>query len=58
MTAEYDEDARRRVAERTILGRIGAAAEIAAVARFLVSDDARYMTGETVNVNGGGSFGL
>lgn len=58
MTAEYDEDARNRVAERTILGRIGAAAEIAAVARFLVSDDARYMTGETVNVNGGGSFGL
>jgi len=58
MTAGYDEDARSRVAERTILGRIGTAAEIASVARFLVSDDARYMTGETVNVNGGGSFGL
>jgi len=58
MTADYSEEAKRRVNERTILGRIGTAEEIAAVARFLISDDARYMTGETVNVNGGGSFGL
>jgi NAD(P)-dependent dehydrogenase (short-subunit alcohol dehydrogenase family) len=58
MTADYSADARRRVEERTILGRIGEAQEVAAVARFLVSDDSRYMTGETVNVNGGGSFGL
>ena len=58
MTAEYSTEALRRVGERTVLGRMGEAAEIAAVARFLVSDDSRYMTGETVNVNGGGSFGL
>jgi 3-oxoacyl-[acyl-carrier protein] reductase len=57
MTAEYSEDARARVAERTVLGRMGSPAEIADVALFLISDAARYMTGEIVNVNGGGSFG-
>jgi 3-oxoacyl-[acyl-carrier protein] reductase len=57
MTAEYSTDARARVAERTVLGRMGSPAEIADVALFLVSDAARYMTGEIVNVNGGGSFG-
>ncbi|MFL6796561.1 MAG: SDR family NAD(P)-dependent oxidoreductase [Xanthobacteraceae bacterium] len=56
MTAEYDEEARRKVAERTLLGRIGKPEDIAAVAQFLVSDAACYMTGEVVHVNGGGSF--
>jgi NAD(P)-dependent dehydrogenase (short-subunit alcohol dehydrogenase family) len=58
MTADYSEDALRRVGERTILGRIGQPEEIASVALFLVSDGASYITGEWVNVNGGGSFGL
>jgi 3-oxoacyl-[acyl-carrier protein] reductase len=57
MTADYDEEARRKVAERTLLGRIGQPQDIAAVAQFLISDAARYMTGEIVHVNGGGSFG-
>jgi 3-oxoacyl-[acyl-carrier protein] reductase len=57
MTASYDEEARRKVAERTLVGRIGRPEEIAAVALFLISDAASYVTGEIVNVNGGGSFG-
>jgi 3-oxoacyl-[acyl-carrier protein] reductase len=57
MTAEYDEQALRKVAERTLLGRIGEAQEIAAVAQFLISDAASYMTGEVVHVNGGGYLG-
>ena len=57
MTADYDEEARRKVAERTLLGRIGDPKDIAAVAQFLISDAACYMTGEIVHVNGGGSFG-
>jgi 3-oxoacyl-[acyl-carrier protein] reductase len=56
MTADYDDDARRRVAERTLVGRIGRPEEIAAVAQFLISDAASYMTGEIVQVNGGASF--
>ena len=58
MTADYTDDALRRVGERTALARIGRAEEIAAVAIFLTSDDASYITGEIVNVNGGGSFGI
>ena len=57
MTADYDEEARRKVAERTLVGRIGRPEEIAAVAQFLISDEASYITGEIVNVNGGGNFG-
>jgi 3-oxoacyl-[acyl-carrier protein] reductase len=56
MTADYDEEARRKVAERTLLGRIGRPQDIAAVAQFLISDAASYMTGEIVHVNGGGNF--
>jgi 3-oxoacyl-[acyl-carrier protein] reductase len=57
MTADYDEGARRKVAERTLIGRMGDPKDIAAVAQFLISDAAGYMTGEIVHVNGGGSFG-
>ena len=35
------------------LGRAGEPEEIAAVACFMASDLASYMTGEIVNVNGG-----
>jgi NAD(P)-dependent dehydrogenase (short-subunit alcohol dehydrogenase family) len=57
MTADYDEDARQKAAARTLLGRMGQPDDIAAVALFLLSDSAGYMTGEIVHVNGGGSFG-
>ena len=39
------------------LGRMGEPAEIAAVARFLVSPAASYLTGQTLYVNGGGPGG-
>ena len=39
--------------EATMLGRLGTSAEIAAAAAFLVSDDAAYVTGETLVVAGG-----
>ena len=35
------------------MGRFGKPEEIAAVVAFLVSDDASYITGQTINVNGG-----
>ncbi|HEV3320937.1 MAG TPA: SDR family NAD(P)-dependent oxidoreductase [Solirubrobacteraceae bacterium] len=38
---------------RILLGRRGAAAEVAACVAFLLSDDASYITGHTLNVNGG-----
>lgn len=39
--------------ENTPLGRSGEPEEIGAVIRFLLSDDARWITGETVDINGG-----
>jgi NAD(P)-dependent dehydrogenase (short-subunit alcohol dehydrogenase family) len=47
------EEAKKRIFMRTPLGRLGEPAEIAAVAVFLASDDASYMTGQTVYPDGG-----
>jgi len=48
-----DQAAKNRLLSRTPLGRIADPDEIAAVAAFLASNDASYMTGETVYVDGG-----
>jgi NAD(P)-dependent dehydrogenase (short-subunit alcohol dehydrogenase family) len=48
-----DEAAERRVMSRTPLGRRGQAAEVASVVAFLASDDASYITGQTIYPDGG-----
>lgn len=48
-----DED---EVLERTPLGRLGDPREIATVVRFLLSQDASYITGQTLSVDGGWSI--
>lgn len=47
------QEGRRRTLERTPLGRAGNADEIACVIAFLASDDASYITGEIIYVDGG-----
>lgn len=47
------EDLLERFAKMTMLNRLGEPIEIAKVALFLASDDASYITGQTINVNGG-----
>jgi NAD(P)-dependent dehydrogenase (short-subunit alcohol dehydrogenase family) len=52
-TIMQDPEGRRRVLSRTPLGRIGEPREIAGIAVFLASDDASYITGETIFADGG-----
>jgi 3-oxoacyl-[acyl-carrier protein] reductase len=42
---------------RTLVGRLGRPEEVAAAVRYLVSPDARYVTGQTLHVNGGAYLG-
>ena len=49
----HDDESRRMILSRTPIGRCGEPEEVAAVAAFLVSDDASYMTGQTIYPDGG-----
>jgi glucose 1-dehydrogenase len=46
-------EVRTRILSRTPLGRIGDPSEVAAIAVFLASDDASYITGQTIYADGG-----
>jgi glucose 1-dehydrogenase len=46
-------EARRTILSRTPLGRCGEPEEVAGIAAFLASDDASYMTGQTLYADGG-----
>ncbi|WP_312795721.1 glucose 1-dehydrogenase [Tianweitania sp.] len=48
-----DPDARQRILSRTPMGRVGEASEIAAIAAFLASNEASYITGQTIYADGG-----
>ena len=45
--------AREALVERIPLGRLGAPDEVAAAVAFLASDEAAYITGQVLAVNGG-----
>jgi 3-oxoacyl-[acyl-carrier protein] reductase len=53
MTRELSDEVRKALTERIPLGRLGSAADVAAVVRFLASDAAGYITGQVIHVNGG-----
>ena len=53
MTAELTQDLKDKMVAAVPLGRPGTAKEIAAAVRFLASDEAAYITGHVLNVNGG-----
>ena len=53
MTADLPEEMRAKAIEAIPLGRMGAPQDIAGAAAFLASDQAAYITGQTLIVDGG-----
>jgi 3-oxoacyl-[acyl-carrier protein] reductase len=53
MTNELSSEVRDSVLNQIALGRLGQADEIASTVDFLASDEAAYITGQTISVNGG-----
>ena len=53
MNACYDEDTLSELAERTPLTRLGDPADVANAIAFLAGDEASFITGQTLSVDGG-----
>ena len=53
MNASLDEDALNALCEETPLGRLGTTDDVARAALYLASDDAGFVTGQILAVNGG-----
>jgi 3-oxoacyl-[acyl-carrier protein] reductase len=53
MTDVLTEDQKAKINGTIPMGRMGAPADIAAAALYLASDEAAYVTGQTIHVNGG-----
>ncbi len=53
MSAEWSPETRQRVLAGIPLGRLGRAEEVAAAVAFLASEEAGFITGATLDINGG-----
>jgi 3-oxoacyl-[acyl-carrier protein] reductase len=53
MTDVLTEDQKSKMLERVPLAKIGEGVDIAQAVRFLISDESKYITGHTLDVNGG-----
>jgi 3-oxoacyl-[acyl-carrier protein] reductase len=54
MTDAVPEEAKKKLLEKVLLGRMGEPREVAQAALFLSSEESSYITGHVMNVNGGG----
>ncbi len=57
MTAVLTDDLKKKVLEMIPLGRAGSDQDVAHAVRFLASEEASYITGQVLNVNGGMHMG-
>jgi len=53
MMAHWDDEKKSEIAQRIPLRRLSTPADVASLILFLASDEASFITGETVNINGG-----
>ena len=53
MTEALAEEYKQKVLEQIPLGRYGTVEEVARIAAFILSDDARYITGQVIQADGG-----
>lgn len=53
LTADLDEDQRRRLVQNTPAGRAASPAEVAGTVSFLASEAASYITGSVITIDGG-----
>ncbi len=53
MTAALSDEFKHNAVRQIPLGRVGSPEDVASAVRFLASDDASYITGHVLNVNGG-----
>jgi 3-oxoacyl-[acyl-carrier protein] reductase len=53
MTRDLDDKKREELSAQIPMSRLGSADDVAKAVVFLASDDAAYITGETIHVNGG-----
>ncbi len=53
MTDALADEYKQKMLEQIPLGRYGTVAEVARIAAFLLSDDARYITGQVIQADGG-----
>jgi 3-oxoacyl-[acyl-carrier protein] reductase len=53
MTDVLGEEFKQKAAKQIPLGRVGSPADVASAVAFLASDEASYITGHVLSVNGG-----
>ena len=53
MTSFLDEDSKKQIEKSIPLGRLGSGEDISKLVAFLASNEASYITGQTISIDGG-----
>jgi 3-oxoacyl-[acyl-carrier protein] reductase len=53
MMSYWDEEKKKSISDKIPVRRLGTVEDVSALMRFLASDEASFINGETVNINGG-----